>query len=80
MISVGFKSSLPFVSTDSGICVDDNHLSPLFKHCINIKHPTMAFIGYLCVAAITQIVDMQVTIQRYSNTLVLSSITILCTI
>lgn len=56
----GFKSSLPFLSEDCGIRVDDNYLSPLFKHCINIKHPTMLLIGYPCMIAVTQVVDIQV--------------------
>lgn len=41
----GFKYSYPFLNEECGIFVKDNHVQPLFKHLINIEHPTMAFIG-----------------------------------
>lgn len=42
---LGYKYAYPFLSVDSGIHVDDNFVQPLYKHVINIEHPTMAFIG-----------------------------------
>ncbi|XP_053685201.1 senecionine N-oxygenase-like [Sabethes cyaneus] len=55
----GYRYSFPFLSLSSGITVDDNCVQPLYKHCININHPTMAFIGlpyYVCAA---QMFDLQ---------------------
>lgn len=59
----GYKIVLPFLSVDCGISVDQNYVSPLFKHIININHPTMYIIGMILIAAITHAIDMQV---RYS--------------
>ncbi|KFB45944.1 AGAP010399-PA-like protein [Anopheles sinensis] len=56
----GFRYNFPFLSSSCGVCVEDNHVQPLYKHCININHPTMAFIGlpfYVCAA---QMMDLQV--------------------
>uniref|UniRef100_A0A182NVD2 Flavin-containing monooxygenase n=1 Tax=Anopheles dirus TaxID=7168 RepID=A0A182NVD2_9DIPT len=56
----GFRYNFPFLGADCGIRVDDNHVQTLYKHCINIYHPTMAFIGlpfYVCAA---QMMDLQV--------------------
>lgn len=49
----GYKYAFPFLSVDCGISVDDNYVKHLFKHCINILYPSMAFIGipyYVCAA------------------------------
>uniref|UniRef100_A0A182W8C4 Flavin-containing monooxygenase n=1 Tax=Anopheles minimus TaxID=112268 RepID=A0A182W8C4_9DIPT len=56
----GFRYSFPFLGDDCGVRVQHNHVQPLYKHCININHPTMAFIGlpyYVCAA---QMMDLQV--------------------
>uniref|UniRef100_A0A182QBZ2 Flavin-containing monooxygenase n=1 Tax=Anopheles farauti TaxID=69004 RepID=A0A182QBZ2_9DIPT len=56
----GFRYNFPFLNSGCGIRVQDNHVQPLYKHCININHPTMAFIGlpfYVCAA---QMMDLQV--------------------
>lgn len=45
IFATGYLYSFPFLSMDCGITVDDNYIQPLFKHCINIKYPTMALIG-----------------------------------
>ncbi|XP_058833424.1 senecionine N-oxygenase-like [Topomyia yanbarensis] len=55
----GYRYSFPFLSSNCGVTVEDNYVQPLFKHCININHPTMAFIGlpyYVCAA---QMFDLQ---------------------
>jgi hypothetical protein len=41
----GYKYKYPFLSPECGISVDNNHVKPLFKHVLNIEHPTMYFIG-----------------------------------
>lgn len=55
----GYKYSFPFLSVTSGIYVEDNCVQMLYKQCINIRNPTMAFIGlpfYVCAA---QMMDIQ---------------------
>ncbi|XP_065367668.1 senecionine N-oxygenase [Calliphora vicina] len=55
----GYKYAFPFLSADCGIYVDDNYVKHLYKHCLNIRHPSMAFIGipyYVCAA---QMCDLQ---------------------
>ncbi|XP_062563498.1 senecionine N-oxygenase-like [Armigeres subalbatus] len=57
--STGYKYTFPFLSCDCGIIVEDNYVQKLYKHCINIRYPTMAFIGlpyYVCAA---QMMDLQ---------------------
>lgn len=49
----GYKTVFPFLSVDCGISVDEPRISPLFKDCININHPTMAFIGITFFGALT---------------------------
>lgn len=64
----GYTYTFPFLSTDCGLCVDENYVQPLFKYIININHPTMAFIGLTFTAAITQMVDIQVRFSmKYFN-------------
>lgn len=55
----GFKYSFPFLSVDCGIQSDKNYVRPLFKHCISINHPTIAFIGLLFYNCVTQTADLQ---------------------
>lgn len=55
----GFKFSFPFLSTECGITVEDNYVQPLFKQVINIKHPSMAFIGLNFLVAAQMHVDIQ---------------------
>lgn len=55
----GFHYSFPFLSTDCGISVDDNYVSPLYKQLININFPTMAFIGLNYHLCIQLVMDLQ---------------------
>lgn len=41
----GYRYSFPFLDESCGVKVDDNYVTPLYKHLINIEHPTMAIIG-----------------------------------
>lgn len=43
--SSGYEYSYPFLGEGVGITVKDYSVEPLYKHILNIKHPTMAFIG-----------------------------------
>lgn len=51
---------MPFITDECGLSIDDNYVIPLYKHCINAVHPTMAVIGYVFTSAITQMIDIQV--------------------
>lgn len=55
----GFYYSYPFLTTDSGIVVDDNCVEPLYKQLININHATMAFIGLHYHLCIQLVMDLQ---------------------
>lgn len=43
----GYKYSFPFLDASCGIKVENSYtmVKPLYKHMININHPTMCFIG-----------------------------------
>ncbi|KAL1513031.1 hypothetical protein ABEB36_002514 [Hypothenemus hampei] len=41
----GYQYCYPFLSDDCGITVENNWVKYLYKHVVNIEHPTMAFIG-----------------------------------
>lgn len=55
----GFYYSFPFLSTDCGIFVDDNYVQPLFKQIINIKYPSMGFIGLNFLICAQLLFDLQ---------------------
>lgn len=55
----GFKYSFPFLSTECGISVDENYVQPLYKHVINIRHPSMAFVGLNFLVASQMHFDIQ---------------------
>lgn len=65
LIEKGYKFSFPFLDDDCGLHIDENYISPLYKHCINAEHTTMALIGYVFSSAITQMIDIQVTVLHY---------------
>lgn len=44
MYCTGYKYHFPFISNDV-VSVDDNHVAPLYEHCINANAPSMSFIG-----------------------------------
>ncbi|CAK9794707.1 Flavin-containing monooxygenase FMO GS-OX-like 2 [Anthophora plagiata] len=45
MFCTGYRYTFPFLDENCGIRVDDNFVTPLYKHLINIDHPTMCIIG-----------------------------------
>ncbi|XP_055387388.1 senecionine N-oxygenase-like [Condylostylus longicornis] len=55
----GYKYCFPFLSMDCGVRVEDNFVQPLYKHCININNPTMAFIGLPFYVCASQMMDLQ---------------------
>lgn len=58
--ATGYDFSYPFLTVDTGIHVDDNFVTPLFKQVLNIDHPTMAFIGIPFTTSTTPTYDLQV--------------------
>lgn len=59
-LTQGYQFTFPFLSDECGLRVDDSYVHPLYKHCINAEHPTMALIGYVFTSAITQMIETQV--------------------
>ncbi|KAI4497513.1 hypothetical protein M0802_007524 [Mischocyttarus mexicanus] len=39
------QKSFPFLDSSCNVIVDDNYVTPLYKHLINIEHQTMAIVG-----------------------------------
>lgn len=69
MFVTGYEYSFPFLSMETDVCLDDEfYVRPLFKHCININRPTMAFVG-LQICAYTLMYDMQVRIIGITDSL-----------
>ncbi|CAB3251841.1 unnamed protein product [Arctia plantaginis] len=50
-LCTGYQYNFPFLHESCGIVVEDNCVEPLYKHLVNIRHPSMCFIGvpyYVC--------------------------------
>lgn len=50
-LCTGYLYNFPFLHPSCGVGVDDNCVEPLYKHLVNIRHPSMCFIGvpyYVC--------------------------------
>lgn len=45
IFATGYTYSFPFLHSECGIVVDHGCIQDLYKHCLNIKCPTMAVIG-----------------------------------
>lgn len=58
-LPIGYKYTFPFLNDKCGITVDNNHTQSLFKHIVNIKHPTMMFIGIPYTVSVSQMIDIQ---------------------
>jgi hypothetical protein len=58
--ATGFDFSFPFLSIDSGLTNNDKKVYPLYKHCININRPSLAFIGLPCFSLAMPKFDLQV--------------------
>lgn len=55
----GYKYSFPFLSVDCGVESDNNYVRPLYKHCLSINRPTLAFLGLTSFNCVSQTVDLQ---------------------
>ncbi|KAF5271106.1 hypothetical protein FQA39_LY08244 [Lamprigera yunnana] len=56
----GYLYSFPFLADACDIEVEKNWVLPLYKHVINIKHPTMFFIGIPLVVPVIPVCYVQV--------------------
>ncbi|KAF5304249.1 hypothetical protein FQA39_LY09776 [Lamprigera yunnana] len=45
----GYDCKFPYLTESCGIIVENNYISPLYKNIVNIKHPSMYFIGMVTV-------------------------------
>lgn len=63
----GYQYTFPFLSPECEINVNDNHVTKLYKHLININHPTMFIIGIPFSTIITLLFDLQVSLQTYTQ-------------
>ncbi|XP_031628583.1 senecionine N-oxygenase-like [Contarinia nasturtii] len=57
--ATGYRYSYPFLDKNTGIHVKDYSVEPLYKHILNIKHTTMAFIGITSGGAHNPMYDLQ---------------------
>lgn len=55
----GYDLKFPFLSVDCGISNCEEYVRPLFKHCLNINHPTMGFIGLSDLICPNQLFSLQ---------------------
>uniref|UniRef100_A0A1A9WQY9 Flavin-containing monooxygenase n=1 Tax=Glossina brevipalpis TaxID=37001 RepID=A0A1A9WQY9_9MUSC len=71
----GYQYSFPFLSSECGIFVRNNHVQPLYKHCININYPSMSIIGLPYAVIPSQVFDLQVrfSLKFFKNELKLPS-------
>lgn len=56
----GYKFSFPFLSDECDVKLEDNYIRSLYKHIVNIHHPTMGFIGITYLSFVFPMVDIQV--------------------
>lgn len=65
--NLGYRYSIPFLSVDSGIHIEDNFVQPLYKHIFNIEHPTMVFIGLADLLGAFHTVELEVNFIHSKN-------------
>ncbi|KAL6446644.1 hypothetical protein ACFW04_001255 [Cataglyphis niger] len=56
----GYKYSFPFLNENCDIRIDNNYVTPLYKHLINIEHPSMCIVGIPTVVVPFPMFHMQV--------------------
>lgn len=58
--ATGYLYTFPFLSIVSGLSMVDNRIRPLYKFCISVHHPTLAFIGLLNLISPNLLFDLQI--------------------
>ena len=56
----GYEYAFPFLDETSGLTIEDNRVAPLYKHMVNVQHPSMAFMGLPTVVALFTVSHVQV--------------------
>ncbi|XP_029667204.1 flavin-containing monooxygenase FMO GS-OX-like 4 [Formica exsecta] len=56
----GYKYNFPFLDKNCGIRIDNNYVTPLYKHLISIEHPSMCIVGIPMVVVPFPMFHMQV--------------------
>lgn len=59
LYATGYNYSFPFLHPECGITVEEKYIQDLYKHCINIKYPTMAIIGMPYIVVTHILFDLQ---------------------
>lgn len=65
ILCTGYKYNFPFLTEECGIKTTNNHVTSLYKHVLNIEHPTMFFIGLTNVTIFTHLIELQVCIKSF---------------
>lgn len=58
--ATGYSYNFPFLSVDSGLSSHDKFVYPLYKHCLNINHPSLAIISLTAFSLAVPLYDLQV--------------------
>lgn len=58
ILATGYEFSHPFLDSSSGLTVSGKYVLPLHQSIVNIRHPTMSFIGVVK-KVITRVMDAQ---------------------
>lgn len=67
-LCTGYLYNFPFLHKSCDIVVEENCVEPLYKHVINIQHPSMCFIGVPYYVCAFSMFDLQVRYYvRYMN-------------
>uniref|UniRef100_A0A336MIW8 Flavin-containing monooxygenase n=1 Tax=Culicoides sonorensis TaxID=179676 RepID=A0A336MIW8_CULSO len=56
----GYNYNFPFIGNECGLKMDNNHITPLYKHIMHIEHPTLFFIGMTNVTIFTHLIELQI--------------------
>lgn len=59
LLCTGYDFSFPFLDDECGVTVVDRTVRPLFKHIVDTKHPSMAFLGIPTLVCPFPMFDMQ---------------------
>lgn len=57
--ATGYLYTFPFLSVDCGVSVVDDCIQPLYKFCISVHQPTLAFIGLINLICPNVVFDLQ---------------------
>lgn len=70
LFCTGYKYVYPFLDNNAEITVDDDYVSPVYKHTVSVEHPSMSFIGIPDRIPIFAVCHTQVCISIYCHKIV----------